>query len=624
MTISLLGPVLRLRTSAGASQASLPEIMSRCIDGSLVDLPGMRLDQRAPVVTTLAILIHLERRYEMTLTSALRDAGMALVGPLTAPAFMQPVLPVAEVSPLPITDLDHTTTGAAHHYKPADVTTVEQAFYALLASTWRQHIGRGKPGGARQRVLTVLLGDGVTLASEVMTLAGAYDAVTPAHPTLGSTLADHLLWTRPWVQEERHDVLPWPYLDCRPVRLTVTDGGVGAVTVDDPNIRGRVGAGTGNIGDPQVPIRTDGRAMRLGGRITYRQAHAALCGSPDITRAAIVDLANTGHQVRIGAVAAGQGKTRGYWETTVAVERERWVLFGADGSDRLAALSKLALTQCSVAEKALWSAVRLLFPGAAREDLVAKAHTYRAVDTLTDALGPASLQLVASLMAQAPDDDAEAQAINAMCAHHLRETWTAFARTWPDLLAVANASLRLDWLMKRSFQEELFVNEKTPLSQRIHAVIAEMDSHLTPDNRASLRSAAAQLPLAGYVALAHAPNEWTTADAPALPALEQTVPALGRVRHRGPSVGRVLAETEYPSSRINTLLAATGDHLTSLVAEIVRWLVAHEVEEVVLTDIIACAIADALGDVLARDAARHRLALDYARIAAAKKAREAA
>jgi hypothetical protein len=149
MTISLLGPVLRLRTSAGASQASLPEIMSRCIDGSLVDLPGMRLDQRAPVVTTLAILIHLERRYEMTLTSALRDAGMALVGPLTAPAFMQPVLPVAEVSPLPITDLDHTTTGAAHHYKPADVTTVEQAFYALLASTWRQHIGRGKPGGAR-------------------------------------------------------------------------------------------------------------------------------------------------------------------------------------------------------------------------------------------------------------------------------------------------------------------------------------------------------------------------------------------------------------------------------------------------------------------------------------------
>ena len=62
----------------------------------------------------------------------------------------------------------------------------------------------------------------------------------------------------------------------------------------------------------------------------------------------------------------------------------------------------------------------------------------------------------------------------------------------------------------------------------------------------------------------------------------------------------MLAETEYPPSRINTLLAATGDHLTSLVAEIVRWLVAHEVEEVVLTDVITCAIADALSDAPAR------------------------
>ena len=624
MTISLRKPVLRVRTPAGVSQASLLEIMSRCVDGSLVDLPGMRMDQRATVVTTLAILIHLERRYQTTLASAVGDAGLALVGPLDAPAFMQPVLPVREVSSLPITDLDHTTTGAAHHYKPADVTTVEQAFYALLASTWRQHIGRGKPGGARQRVLTVLLGDGVTLASEVMTLAEAYDVAASTHATSAIALADHLVWTRPWKQEERHDVLPWPYLDCRPVRLTRADDGVGAVTVADANIRGRVDAGTGNIGDPHVPIRTDGKAMRLGGRMTYKQAHAALCGSPDVARAAIVDLAKTGHQVRIGAVAAGQGKTRGYWETTVAVERERWVLFGPDGSDRLAALSKMALTQCSTAEKAIWSAVRLLFPDAARQDLVAKAHTYHAIDTLTDALGPASLQLVASLMAQAPDEDAEAKAINAMCAHHVRKTWTAFARTWPDLLAAANASLRLDGLMRHNFQEGLFVNEKTPLSQRVHAVIAEMDSHLTPDNRASIRSAAAQLPLAGYVALAQAPFEWTTADAPALPALEQAVRALGRVRHRGPSVGRVLAETEYPPSRINTLLAATGDHLTSLVAEIVRWLVSHEVEEVVLTDVIACAIADAVGDVPARDAARHRMALDYARVAAAKKAREAA
>ena len=168
------------------------------------------------------------------------------------------------------------------------------------------------------------------------------------------------------------------------------------------------------------------------------------------------------------------------------------------------------------------------------------------------------------------------------------------------------------------------MNETTPLSQRVHAVIADMDRHLTPDNRASIRSAAGQLPLAGYVALAHAPYEWTNADAPALPALEQTVRALGRVRHRGASVGRVLAETEYPPSRVNTLLAATGDHLISLVAEIVRWLVAHDLDEVVLTDLVAFAIADATGDQTARESARHRMALDYARTAAAIEARRAA
>lgn len=227
-------------------------------------------------------------------------------------------------------------------------------------------------------------------------------------------------------------------------------------------------------------------------------------------------------------------------------------------------------------------------------------------------------------MAEAPDDDAEAKAIASMCASHLRHTWAEFARTWPDILAVARASLRLDWQAKHQFGKGLIVNQTTPLSQRVHAVIADMDRHLTPDNRASIRSAAGQLPLAGYVALAHAPDEWTYADALALPALEQSVRALGRVRHRGASVGRVLAETEYPASRINTLLGATGDHLTSLVAEVVRWLVARDIVEVTLTDLITFAIANATGDQTARESARHRMAIDYARTTAAIEARRAA
>ena len=71
MTISLLEPVLRLRTSGGVSEASLPEIVGRCQDGALVDLSGMRVDQRSPLVTTLAILVHLELRYDTTLQATL-------------------------------------------------------------------------------------------------------------------------------------------------------------------------------------------------------------------------------------------------------------------------------------------------------------------------------------------------------------------------------------------------------------------------------------------------------------------------------------------------------------------------------------------------------------------------
>ena len=85
------------------------------------------------------------------------------------------------------------------------------------------------------------------------------------------------------------------------------------------------------------------------------------------------------------------------------------------------------------------------------------------------------------------------------------------------------------------------------------------------------------------------------------------------MRHRGRSIGRKLAETKYPEARVNSLLAAAGTHLTELVAEVVRWLLAKDVEAVVLTYLIVLAIADATADADERDRARHRIALDYAR-----------
>jgi hypothetical protein len=45
--------------------------------------------------------------------------------------------------------------------------------FALMAWTWRQFGGPGHPAGARSRLLTVLVGDGVTIASEIVALARA-------------------------------------------------------------------------------------------------------------------------------------------------------------------------------------------------------------------------------------------------------------------------------------------------------------------------------------------------------------------------------------------------------------------------------------------------------------------
>jgi hypothetical protein len=579
----------------------------------------MRADQRAPVVTTLAILLHLEDRYCVKVEHALGVAGMNLVGDFAVPAFLQPEM-AGPTDRLPMTDVDHTTTGVAHAYKQVDALDPEQAFFALVASPWRPHIGQGQVGGVRQRALTVLLGDGLSLASEVTQLAAAYSTDAPRHPQ-GKSFADHLLWTLParfrkgGAPPFLHSDLPWPYLDCRPVRLIAHGECVSAVALEGNNgaIQRLVEAGTGDIGDPHVPVdRGKGEPMRLSGRMTYHKAHAALCGSDTIIRPDIVDYADAGRHVRIGAVARGQGKTVGYWETTVAVDRERWALFGVSVGDRLAELSKRTLTQCSVAETALQKAARALFPLAGPKDPVASAYRRRAGDMLTDALKE-SLQLVADLMARPPDVIAEAQAINALCARHLRETWLTFTRSWPDPLNAARASDRLDATMFDAFQENLIVNENSALSARVHAVIAEMDAHLTPDNRKSIRGSGGQLPMAGYIVLARAPNEWTRDGSPILPALTQAVFALSQMRHRGPTIGRALAETKYPEARINSLLAAAGPHLTELVAEVVRWLLAKDVEAVVLTDLIALAIADETADANERDRARHRIALDYAR-----------
>lgn len=243
----------------------------------------------------------------------------------------------------------------------------------------------------------------------------------------------------------------------------------------------------------------------------------------------------------------------------------------------------------------------------------ATPYLKRLQSDLRGRIGPASLRIVLSLVDEPPDTQREQAALNAMAAKGVRAVWSVAASSWGDALHTARASDLLDGILYAKLGEHLMREDTTsPLGQRVHATLREMDHHLTPDNRARLRSAGATLPLDGYVALATVPASET--DTPATMSVWQTaVRALGVIRQGGPPIGAVLAETGYPEARVNALVTAQGETLVGLIAEVVRWLVAHDVSRASLTDLVALGLTDALGDAPAHQQIVQRIALTFTR-----------
>ena len=203
-------PFIKVRTAGGMQALGLHEVLNLAHSGELIDLPGMRADQRAPVVTVLAILSHLVRRYaghELLTAGGWREAivnqfGDTLIlvgGAADRPQFLQPVLDMEAAQAISLTEVDHLMPAAHHGLKSVASGTPEQALFALMCSTWRHHGGKSHYAGARARHLAVLVGDGQTLGSEIVSLAAAYAAATPA--IVGSNVTalktlDHMLCGR--------------------------------------------------------------------------------------------------------------------------------------------------------------------------------------------------------------------------------------------------------------------------------------------------------------------------------------------------------------------------------------------------------------------------------------------
>jgi hypothetical protein len=544
------------------------------------------------------------------------DALVLAGGSDDRPQFLQPVLErLGEAKAFNITETDHLMAANRHVLKVAENATSEMALYALMASTWRHNGGVGNPAGARSRLLTVLVGDGVTVASEIFSLANAYDAVKPKVVGIDApkpkNIKNHMLWAQPWDTKKPAAQVAFPFIDCRRIRLIpVTSGLVSAVVVSENGTR--IDTGSGNIDDPHVPMQAGkGQPYKLAlNRVwSYRVQHAAVAGSSEVSRPAILDLVPAYNHVRVSGVGFDNGITKGAWEALYRIGRGKKIKLGGGVADRLSDLSTRALGVVRDATGLLYGPMCTLFDNAEN----AKPYLNRAQSQLRELLGHASLQTILDLVADPPDTEAEQRLLHEMAAKALRVVWGDLTSVLQAPLAKARASLQLDYGMHFKLGERLMSDTaNSEMNARIHAVLYDMSLHLTPSNRASIRSAATELPIDAWLALAAAPV--SDMDEPSTRQVwEAIVRALGVVRQGGPSIGAVLAETGYPEARLSALLAAHGNALIGLIAETVRWLVSHDVERCTLTDIVVLGVADARGESAARDGAIANIALGYAR-----------
>src|SRR5215207_8792214 len=86
----------------------------------------------------------------------------------------------------------------------------------------------------------------MTLASEIASLSEAYNRMVPgvvgSDAPVPARTRDHMLWAQPWTTEQSISETPYPFIDCRRVRLVPAGGGLmGAVLVSGPGARVDVG-----------------------------------------------------------------------------------------------------------------------------------------------------------------------------------------------------------------------------------------------------------------------------------------------------------------------------------------------------------------------------------------------
>jgi hypothetical protein len=603
----------------------------------------MAVHQRAPVITVVAILMHVLARYakvDRASEGSWAKAWDELVGPdalrVTAPydevAFLQP--PTNEpTSQQSIESADLLLPNVEHEVKRTWATArVEEAIFSLIGSLSRPNV-KDHRSSTRTGLCAVLPSADGTLGSEICNLLSAYDQLNLPADRPGKA-TDHFVWLKPYRPKADAPIsfadLPCPFLDIGRAQRIVRSAERKFEIWACPNNTIRVTGTDPWLDDPHTPRVTNEegtKRYKLAAKLfDHRFQHHVLFGSIDkrntIERPRILDLVDY-RWVRLCALGTDQGKTKGYRETLFVAARSEG-LFHLDlpkVEDRPARLSASALATIHTGSNVLYSALATLYPDTDDISATEQRRIQAAQLTYYDAVGHASVQLVFDLLNDSENAPEEQRRFDALIAAEVRQAFNLAATALIRPLHAARAEHRLEAGIHFRLKGESMSKEfnPPPLSRQAFAILRDIAEHATPNDRARLRTMfLPEPPLSFWKLMAAVPQEQTDNDY-CLAIWKIVLRALGDVRHSSGSLGRALAAQDFPEDRMDRLLTASGSSLPGLIDEALRWLVSHRVEAVDLSVLVTLGIADAVGDGEARDWARKQIALDYVRSADAQK-----
>ena len=633
-------PIFSVRCRERVGPFGLFEVFAAISSGDLVDFPAMAAHQRSAVVTVLSMLMHLMRRYDRTdetdpsswAAAWDRHVGadaLRLAAPHDEIAFLQP--PTAEpTSQQSIESADLLLPKVEHEVKQTWRTTTERALFALMGCILRPNV-KDHRSATRVGLTAVLPSIDGTIGSEITQLADAYDAMFS--PGLSNPrLDDHLVWRLPYRPKDKPVSLadlPLPFLDVgRAQRLKAVGDDLFEIWAV-PNNTARIGASDPWFDDPHVPKMVTNKEVKrykLGAKaFDHRFEHAVLFGSrrkdEEIVRPRILDLTDY-RMVRLCALGSEQGKTKGYREATFIAARggELFTLDEPVDDDRPARLSARALQTIDAGQKVLRSALIQLFAEADDPSDMDWARINQVRETFRTLVGPRSVQFVFDRLKDKEDLASEQKQLDQLVADAVIDAFGVAATVLANPLQIARAEDRLRAGIRFDLGGAAMTDrdEIPPLARRTFAILTEMMAHLSPDDRARLRTmSSSDPPLSFWKLMARVPEPQAENDH-CLAVWKVVLRTMGHVGQSKAPLGRVLKETDFPEDRLSRLLVASGASLPGLLDEAARWLISHAVEHADLSSLCVVGLGDALGDFEARNWARRNIALQFVRSGAHK------